>query len=288
MQQLVQSLTKKQNIFIIYKTFYLPNKKMGTCMYCKQKAWFLRNKHKECKKNHNTSIESIKELVEKTFVTTGDFKKVWKEIEKFKKNSHITEEELNDIYLEKYDIAVQQFLYDGILTKEEEKKLIEFKDELHIKKSVLNENWLFEEFMKMLIIKNLAEKKKLPRHLYKTDHDINIEKNENILRLFNDTEAYRGKSSIEKTTKEWFTTTTFEELPATKKWMKYMGKGMLAMSEKHIYFTNANTMVKIIIKNIIGVTPYEDGVGIQTEKDTRTFKNIDGRFSYNIIYNLYK
>ena len=70
--------------------------------------------------------------------------------------------------------------------------------------------------------------------------------------------------------------------------MKYMGEGMLAISEKNIYFTTTNTMVKITINNIIEITPYEDGLGIQTEKEMRTFTNIDGRFSYNIIYNLYK
>lgn len=259
---------------------------MGTCIYCKQRVWLFRNSHKECKEVHNSAIEAIKEMIEKTFVTTGDFKKIWKEIEILKKKDYITEEELNDIYLEKYNIAVQQFLYDGILTKEEEKKLIEFKDRLHIKKAVLNENGLFEEFMKILIIKNLAEKKALPKHFYKTDNDLSIEKNEYIIRSFKDAQAYRGKPSVENKAKEWFTTTTFEEMPAAKKWMKHMGKGMLSISEKHIYFTNTDTMVKIDIKNITWIEPYEDGVGIQTAKENRTFKEIDGRFAYNAIYNL--
>jgi len=260
---------------------------MGICIYCKQKAWFLRNKHKECQRKHDTNTRVIKDLIETTFVTTGDFKKLAPEIEKLAKNGYISEKELNDIYVKKYDIAVQQFLYDGILTKEEEKKLIGFKDNLHIDRTVLNQNGLFEEFIKILIIKNLAEKKALPKHICSTEeHDINLEKNEKVIRSFKDGEIYRGEKTSTNINKTWFKTKSFEEPPAEKKGMKRIGKGDLAITEKHIYFNNKKTSVKINIKNIKKITPYEDGIGIHTDQDTRTFKNVDGRFAYNIIYNL--
>ncbi len=262
---------------------------MGKCIYCKKKAGFLRRKHKECKNNHANALESIKNLIETTFVTTGDFKKLSKEISMLVKSGHVSEKELNEIYLEKYDIAVQQFLYDGFLSKEEENKLIAFKDTLHIRSNVLDENWFFEEFMKILIIKILAEKKPIPKHFYtENNENINIDENENILRLFNDAEAYKGEASEENINKDWFTTTVFDEPLATKKGMKYMGKWILVISEKNIYFTKENDLIEISIKDIEWITPYEDGVGIQTKKNNRTFKNIDWRFSYSIIYNLHR
>lgn len=135
---------------------------MAKCIYCHKEAGFLRHKHRACLQKYNQNKEAIDKMIESSFFSTGDFKKVKQEIEKLAKEGYVSTEDLKKIYISNYDIAVQKFLYDGILTNEEEKKLAEFKTIVHLDQDVLDQYGLFQKFIKAVIVRDLAQGKTPP------------------------------------------------------------------------------------------------------------------------------
>jgi hypothetical protein len=71
--------------------------------------------------------------------------------------------------------------------------------------------------------------------------------------------------------------------------MKYLDTGILALTNKHIYFASERKTFRTPYNKIISMNPYENGIGIQKEGVTakpQVFKGIDGWFTYNVVSNL--
>lgn len=186
---------------------------MGACKYCHKSAGFLRWKHKACEAQYITNKAKINELIETSFVENGDFDKIKGEIERLKTNGYLKSKDLNAIYLANYDTAVQQFLYDGILTKEEEKKLAEFKSALELDQDILDQNGLFQKFIKAVIVRDLAEGKSSPVVFDITDKiPCSFEKDEHLIWIFDGVELYEHGDALkekDQTPQEKFKTQSF-------------------------------------------------------------------------------
>jgi hypothetical protein len=64
---------------------------------------------------------------------------------------------------------------------------------------------------------------------------------------------------------------------------------MLALTNKHLYFSSGLKSFRIKYEKIISIDPYSDGIGITKDGVTakpQIFKNIDGWFIYNYIQNI--
>ena len=67
-----------------------------------------------------------------------------------------------------------------------------------------------------------------------------------------------------------------------------VGKGILAITDKHIYFSSTNKNFRIRYDRIVSITPYDDGIGVEKDgvsSKPLIFKNLDGWFYYNFIKN---
>ncbi len=262
---------------------------MGKCIYCWQDAWFLKKRHKICQQKHDQNKKTLSNLIESTFVSHKHFDEIKKDIEKLQIEWYISQKELYEIYLENFEIAIQQFLYDWILTEDEENKIIEFKEKLQIHEKILNRHGLLDEFLKALIIKKLAYKKSIPQNIININNvwDIIMEENEYIIRSFDDIEVYENSKYIPKSIqKVRFKSKYFDDETIKTKWMKFLDNGSLILTNKNIYFRNDSNIIKTSIGNIIKMRPYEDWVKISTDKTSIIYKNLDWRFAYNVLYNL--
>ena len=89
----------------------------------------------------------------------------------------------------------------------------------------------------------------------------------------------------------YYRTGGFKGHPVKIEEMKYIGTGIFAITNKHVYFASSSKSFRIQFGKIITMDPYEDGIGLQKDGATakpQVFKNIDGWFTYNVISNLNK
>ncbi len=219
---------------------------MANCVYCGKPAGFLRIRHKACKQKYLEHTAAINALIEQSFFSTGDMKTIKSKIEKLAKEGYISQKQLETIYLENYDAAVQQFLYDGILTKEEEIKLAQFKENLQLDQDLLDQHGLFQQFIKAVIIRDLAKGKK-PLVDFDADGDIpfTFDTKEQIIRLFQRVERYEHPSALMNTERDIWTAPkkqqemlfqqTFKRHPVKTKGMKFVDGGILVITDKNVY-----------------------------------------------------
>ena len=67
--------------------------------------------------------------------------------------------------------------------------------------------------------------------------------------------------------------------------------GMVAVTDKHIYFAGSKKSFRIKYEKIVSFTPYSDGIGIQRDAQTakpQIFVTGEGWFTNNLIQNLAK
>lgn len=267
---------------------------MGKCKYCHKPAGFLRWKHPWCEEANLQNKQKIDELIETSFVEEGNFTKIKTEIDILQKNGYISSKELHELYIENYDTAVQQFLYDGILTKEEEKKLAEFKSALALDQEILDQNGLFQKFIKAVIIRDLAEGKPSPVVFDITDKiPCSFEKDENLIWIFDGVELYEygnKLSEIDQNPQEKFKTESFTNTNIDIKGKKFIDEGIIAVTDKYIHFASPMRNFTTDFRKFIAMTPYENGLEFQRNEigaKPQVITNIDGKFLYSILTNIH-
>ena len=101
---------------------------MSKCIYCGEKAGLLSKKHKECEIKYFQDIQSLVDFTSQTILKGEDFENLADKINSTIKTSFIKDDEIEEILGIGYDDAIEKFLDDGILSKEEEDKASEFNE----------------------------------------------------------------------------------------------------------------------------------------------------------------
>jgi len=279
---------------------------MGKCKYCHQEAGFLKSKHKACEEKNNNGKKNIVGLIESTITTTTDFQNLQKDVELISESSYIGMNEVQELIAFGFDNAVEKFLEDGILSKEEEERINEFVNTFFNTENqenynkILNKKGTVNKVIKSSIIRNITEgvipetrivTEQLPFIFQKTEKLIWVFYNVKYFEQVTKTH-YRGGShgaSIRIAKGVYYRANSFKGYPVKEQEMKYIDSGIFALTSKHVYFYSSNKTFKIPFGKIITIQPYEDGIGLQKDgasSKPQVFKGIDGWFVFNIVNNL--
>ena len=272
-----------------------------TCKFCGQPAGFLRSVHKECELAHSNALISIPNEISKSITSTSDFSNLSNEVAAIAKTGFINQTELNELYTLGFDKAVETFLDDGIISKEEEEKISNYKKYFDLDQNLLNKNGSFEKVAEGLILKDISQGK-LPENRLNISGNspFLLDKGETLIWIFQTVEFYEqrskttfeGKSqgiSIKIAKGVYYRTGQFKGNPVTTTQMTLIANGMFALTNKNIYFASASKSIKIPYAKLISMTQYSDGIGLQKDGASakpQIFKGLDGWFTYNIISNL--
>jgi len=82
---------------------------------------------------------------------------------------------------------------------------------------------------------------------------------------------------------------SFKGSPIETTQMLSIGRGILVLTDKTIYYNCQQKSLKIPFKKLISIEPYSDGVGFQKDgASSKPFflKGMDSWFTYNLITNL--
>jgi hypothetical protein len=276
---------------------------MGNCLFCGQKAGFLKKKHVACETNYILGKQDIIKRITIAISEISDFKKLDNEIGTIAKKNYINSSEIKNLYIKGFDEAVNQFLNDGILTIEEEEKTLKFRQYYNLEQEQADQNGSLQKILMASILRDILEGK-IPESRLEINGPLPVilQNSEKIIWLFNYVSyneqrtrtEYQGRSqgvSIKIAKGLYYRAGAFKGNPVQIEEMKCIGIGMVILTNKNFYFTSSNKNLKIPYNRIITIDQYEDGIGLQKDgvnTKPQIFKGLDGWFTYNLISNLNK
>lgn len=275
---------------------------MGKCTYCGEKAGFLKSKHKECVEKYNNGKLKIISEIRDSIIQTLDFEQLESSINKTAELHFIKPHEIANLYTEGFDNTVEKFLDDGVLSAEEEEKIAEFK--LHFSRfdqSVFDKNGSLQKVVKSTILRDVVNGVE-PKNKMEIQGNLPFmfQKGENLIWAFQNVDYYEQRTRTEYHGRShgvsmriakgvYYRTGTFKGHPVKVEEMKLLSKGLVALTNKHIYFASSSKNFKIPYNKLVTIEPYEDGVGFQKDgvsSKPQVFRGVDGWFVYNLVSNL--
>ena len=107
---------------------------MGTCRYCGQDAGFLRKQHGQCRDLHTAGIQEMTQIVAGAAGSPGFNETVLRStLRAIATRARVTEDEVSSAISAGWIQGVNHALSDGILTRDEENHLRNFRDQLAIR-----------------------------------------------------------------------------------------------------------------------------------------------------------
>lgn len=272
---------------------------MGKCTYCQKSAGIFKKVHKECEQNNKSGLQKISDLSSCFFSNPNSVS--ISELNTISQDSFVSKSKLKELLVGTYSEFLDKFLDDGTLSDDEEKILKEFQDKLELTQNDLEEKDLLSKTFRASILRQLINGEELTNRLnIKGNLPFKFQKNENLIWLFQNVElfeqriktTYKGGSqgvSLRIVKGVYYRTSSFKGHPVKTMNIVPIANGMVALTNKHIYFSSGLKNFRINYDKIITIDPYSDGIGITKDgvsSKPQVFKNVDGWFCYNFIKNI--
>ncbi len=273
---------------------------MGACTYCGLSAGFLRSKHKECEEKYQTGKAKITESICNAIAASTDYSVLETEVKSSLTNYFIKQDEVNSLYAKGFDQAVNHFLKDGLIAREDEVKLNDFEKHFQFDQAVLNKSGALEKIMKSSILKDVMDGK-TPEAKLNINGNLPFlfQKSEYLIWVFQNVEyyeqrtrtVYQGRShgvSIKIAKGLYYRTGAFQGNPVKIEEMQNVGRGLVALTNKHLYFSGPKSF-KVPYNKIVTLNSYSDGIGFQKDganSKPQILRGLDSWFAYNLITNL--
>lgn len=268
---------------------------MGRCKFCGNKAGFLKDYHKDCEEMNSNSKKQILKLANHYFDQGQRVTK--KEISKIAKSGFLVKKDVINLLANVYDNILEKNLKNGGLSYEVEQKLVSFSDYYEIPESILDIRDSVSKTVKASILREAGTTGDVFNRLHVDELPIMMQKNEDLVYIFYNVEyleektstSYEGSSdgfSVRLAKGLYYRKSAYKGRPVKETGIEFVSKGILFLTDKHIYFWSPSKTLKIKFQKIISLTPYEDGLGVQTEgvrSKPQFFRNLDGQFCSSFI-----
>src|SRR5690606_23216422 len=132
---------------------------MGKCIYCGEKAGFLKKKHKECELKFQQGKNEYVEVIKSTILDESNFNGLEEKLISIRQQSYLSEKLHNDLTTRAFVLAVEHFLEDGILSPNEEEKVEKFKERFQLSQNILDKNGSYMKVGMSSILRDLTEGK---------------------------------------------------------------------------------------------------------------------------------
>ena len=277
---------------------------MAKCIYCGQNAGLFRTKHKECEeKNREGKLILINEIKD-AILHANDFEGLESSIRDKAQSHFVNPQEIQLLYIQGFDHAVTTILEDGIISVEEEAKIGVFQTKHpQLTSNQLDTNGSLQKVVKASVLRDIvagvAPKERmqingsLPFLFQKSEYLIWVFQHVDFYEQRTRTE-YQGRSQgigIRITRGVYYRVGAFKGHPVKIEEMKLISTGLVALTNKHIYYASAVKNFKVTYSKLVTIEPYEDGIGFQKDgvsSRPQILRGLDGWFTYNLISNLYE
>lgn len=273
---------------------------MGSCIYCKKSAGFLKKTHKECERKHEEGKAEIISLVGRVGFKGGDPAHLQRVVEKVAEGSFINHELFRKLIVSGWEMAVEFAFDDGLLSTEEELALSTLKEHFELSQQELDLNGLYSKLAKGAILRDVIGGKVPERIRIDGNLPFNFQKNEKLVWLFKEVSYYEERSnvkyigatqglSVRIAKGVYYKAGAFKGGRVQTSESVHVDTGLLGVTDKHIYFFGESKRFRVSYNKIVSFEAFSDGLGIQRDAQTakpQSFQTDDGWFAYNLIYNL--
>jgi len=273
---------------------------MGDCQYCGQPAGLFRKKHKECERKHDTGWASMVGDSRLAVLGDGDSDTLLQRLGDTAAASYIDAERTKGAMVEGWGLAVDQFLNDGALDENEEKKLIAFSERFGLNREELDCNGSWTKVVKGAVIRDLLNGIVPQRVTVTGGLPFNFMASEQLVWVFSGVKYLEDKTrrqyvggysgvSVRVMKGVYYRTGGFRGNPVETTERVHVDTGTLAVTTKHLYFAGSAKSFRIRHDKIVSFTPYSDGVAIQRDAQTaklQLFVTGDGWFTHNLLANI--
>lgn len=200
-----------------------------------------------------------------------------------------------------FDNSINSFLDDNVLSIEEEERIVNFMEYFGLNQKDLDLNGNYTKIGQSKVLRQLLNGE-IPTsvHINSGVLPFNFTKGESLIWLFNSVKyqedtikkSYEGGSrgaSVRVAKGVYLRGGSYRGHVVETNYLKLIGVGMMAITNKNIYYSSNQKTFKLPHSKIVGVMPFSNG--IQIFKDgvnakAQYFTQIDGVFAYNIISNI--
>ena len=202
-----------------------------------------------------------------------------------------------DTYLYMLNQAAENYMKDGLLTDDEERRIDEYVNMLGLPMANLPAKYQGSEISRIEQAKMLKQLQKgiLPQS--NVQAPILLGKDETVLWCYKGVTMWQEKVKREMAGSHGgfsfrvmkgvtYRTGGFKGHPVEHSYMDNAGTGSLYITNKHIIFHSSMRSVKIPYKKIIGLIPYQDGMGVQQDGANAkrlVFQGFDCSFVLNLM-----
>jgi hypothetical protein len=273
---------------------------MGKCPYCNKSAGIFKKIHKDCEDKFLNGQGLIKQKSNSFFAAPKDAV-TYKDLKQIADDSYISREKLDQILEQTFAEKLDYYLDDGVLTSEEEDNLGEYIENFDLSQEQIDSNGSLSKMVRASVLRNLMNGEPYTNRI-KFDGNLpfKFQKSEELVWLFPNVELFEQRI---KTTYEggssgvsfrlakgvYYRTGSFKGHPVKTTKIVPVATGLLALTNKHVYFSSSIKNFRINYNKIITLDPYSDGIGITKDGVTakpQVFKNVDGWFCLNFIKNI--
>jgi len=280
---------------------------LGDCKFCGKPVGFLRSAHAECEKQ-NQQRQRLAEhgrqqiLVEviKSIESAEPFETLDKNIAEIEGTYSIPVSDRKSILLAGWESAVSRALADGILTEQEEERLVIFKERFALTQNELDRNGALTKTAKAAVLRELLNGKIPQRMNFTGIPPINLQKGEQIVWAFSKTEYFQDKTrrqyvgssrgvSVRVMRGVYLRTGEFKGHSVEHTERVHVDTGWFFVTNKNVYFAGPRASVRVPYAKIVSFQPFSDGVGIMRDAATaklQAFNTGDGWFTFNLVTNL--
>lgn len=272
----------------------------GTCIYCNQQTSFLRKSHPECAAKH---FHGAQQITSDVFNALNDVAHSLIELEhkilSVETTCFISPIKKNNILVEGWENAVKTILHKGQLTESEGNHLSAFIKHFSLSQSDLDKHGHATQLLKLTILQHVR-KGDIPNVNRVGDCSVNLQKNEKIVWVFNNSKYYEYKTrrqyvggsrgvSVRVMKGVSYKVGSFKGHTISQTELAHVGNGGFFLTDKNVYFVSSTKSIRIPYKKIVSFEPYSDGIIINRDAATATpqiFITGDGWFTYNLATNL--
>lgn len=272
---------------------------MSTCKYCGKDAGFMRSAHKECLESFNAGSSEVADLLLASARGKLAIDVAVQEIRSIAIRSFIDSESLRKAVVKGFESAVDLALNDDLLTQDEEDALATYQSRFDSSNELQRSSPSYTRLVKAGFLREMMEGKLPERVVIDGYLPINFQKSERPVWVFQDVEylqprtrtTYEGRSSgvsFRVMKGVYYRVGQFKGNPVQTTQIVAIDTGLLAVTDKHLYFVGQSKSVKIKFDKIISLHPYSDAVAIHRDGVAKQdiFKTDDGWFTYNLLSNL--
>lgn len=272
---------------------------MGSCKYCGMPAGLLRTQHPDCAQRHSVALAKMNEVAVATFASGAAIETLRSQLKQIASAGHAGDAEVANSLLGAFEKTVEQFLDDGELSESEEAHLTGLLKALDLTQESLDKNGAYTRLVRAGALRDVMSGSPTKRLTESGRLPFNFQKKEHLLWVFQNVQyledrtrrEYVGRSagvSVRVMKGVYYRTGTFRGHPVDRVERTLIDTGLLAVTNKHVYFAGPAKSLRVRHDAILSHTPFSDGVGIHRDAATakpQIFITGDGWFTYNLLVN---